>query len=83
VSLQGILVIVDKIFKDVMKEAIELLFQKEWYEQRLVEAVILTMEDYFNEIEGTVTESYFRKLVPNLKILPSDYFFRLVNVWKD
>ncbi len=50
-----------------LKEAMEKFFTKDWYEGKLMEEIIATVEDYFGDIEGHIMDSHFKKLV-NLEI---------------
>jgi hypothetical protein len=46
------------------------------YETKLMSKIVLTIEDYFNDIEGYIIETYFRKLA-------SDCLERIVYAYLD
>jgi len=61
VAKQAMYAVASVIFRD-LEETMSKLFEKEWYESELLKAVVLTMDDYFKDIESFVVESYTKKL---------------------
>eukprot|EP01116_Phalansterium_solitarium_P000650 TRINITY_DN10491_c0_g1_i1.p1 TRINITY_DN10491_c0_g1~~TRINITY_DN10491_c0_g1_i1.p1 ORF type:complete len:735 (-),score=338.73 TRINITY_DN10491_c0_g1_i1:356-2560(-) len=74
VAKRAVRVIADIIFRD-MKEALDKLFSKEWYEGTIVGSVVMTLQEFFkDEIKGYMLDSYFRKLA-------DDCLERIVNTY--
>lgn len=56
------------VIYDSLADALSKIYTKEWTDVTVVQTVIITLEDYFEEISQYVAENYFRKLVRKCEV---------------